>query len=92
MDYVRWWISDNKYDSEILEAVVQSVFGTRLRLFDAHKTSAQSMRIGIMATTTSASELRIFCNYNGEAREKQHIGYEILRSHEPQEEPHLWEV
>lgn len=92
MDYVRWWLSDNKYDSDTLEDVARDCFGTRERLFDAHETRAQSIKIGVMATTTSASQLRIFCNYNGEARASQHVGYAILRSNKATNEPYLWEV
>lgn len=91
VDWLKWLLSDNKYDSSILEDVVQEVFGTRERLFGdrAHR---ERSRIGIMATTASSSQLRIFTNYNGEARAEQGNAYAILRSEKATEEPFLWEV
>lgn len=89
--WLKWFLSDNKYDSSILEDVVQEIFGTRERLFGGRPHREQS-RIGIMATTASSSQLRIFTNYNGEARAEQGNAYAILRSEKATEEPFLWEV
>lgn len=91
VDWLKWLLSDNKYDSGILEDAVQEVFGIRERLFDG-RLSRERPRIGIMATTTSNSQLRIFTNYNGVARAEQAAGYSILRSERATEEPFLWEV
>lgn len=90
-DWLKWLLSDSKYNSSTLEDVVQEVFGTRERLFDS-RPNRERPRIGIMATTTSNSQLRIFTNYNGEARAEQGAGYSILRSERATEEPFLWEV
>lgn len=91
LEWLKWLLSDNKYDSSTLEDVVQEAFGTRERLFDG-RSNRERARIGVMATTASTSQLRIFTNYNGEARAEQGAGYSILRSGKATEEPFLWEV
>ena len=74
VDWIKWWFNDSKYDSGILEDVVQEVFGTQKRLFDAHEQVTSVQKIGIMATTTAESHLRIFTNYNGIGRYQQNPG------------------
>ena len=74
LDWLKWWFNDSKYDSGELEDVVQEVFGTRRRLFDAHGQPSSGVKVGIMATTASNSELRIFTNYNGVNRHNQRQG------------------
>ena len=69
-----WWINDSKYDSGVLEDVVQEVFGTHRRLFDAHGHYSSGAKVGIMSTTTAESQLRIFTNYNGVGRDPQISG------------------
>lgn len=74
LDWLKWWFNDSKYDSGELEDVVQEAFGTRRRLFDAHGLPSTGVKVGIMATTASNSELRIFTNYNGVNRHNQRQG------------------
>lgn len=35
LDWLKWLLSDSKYDLSTLEDIVQEVFGTRERLFDS---------------------------------------------------------
>jgi hypothetical protein len=74
LDWLKWWFNDSKYDSGELEDVVQEAFGTRKRLFDAHGLPSTGIKVGVMATTASNSELRIFTNYNGVNRHNQRQG------------------
>lgn len=74
IDWFAWWLSDNKYDSDILEDVVQEVFGVRQHLFDVDSQHRTGIKVAITATTVSTCLLRIFTNYNGADRRRQGRG------------------
>lgn len=67
-DLLLWMTNDSKYDSDRLEEVVQTTFGTRATLFDGASQAQSQVKMGIMATTVGTSQLRIFTNYNGVGR------------------------
>ncbi|KIW24829.1 uncharacterized protein PV07_10519 [Cladophialophora immunda] len=90
--WLVWWVSDNKYDSGTLEDVVQEAFGVRQRLFDFASQHQSGIKVAVTASTVSSSQLRLFTNYNGVARDRQGKGYAILRPPDPSGEPHLWEI
>ncbi|KAK5291044.1 hypothetical protein LTR99_010960 [Exophiala xenobiotica] len=95
LDWLAWWFSDNKYDSGVLDDVVQDAFGVHQRLFDSRSQHAAGVKVAVTATTVSTSQLRLFTNYNGLARSKQGkelLGYAILRPLQPSAEPYLWEM
>ncbi|KAK5283784.1 hypothetical protein LTR14_011831, partial [Exophiala xenobiotica] len=92
LDWLAWWFSDNKYDSGVLDDVVQDAFGVHQRLFDSQSQHPAGVKVAVAATTVSTSQLRLFTNYNGLARSKQGKGYAILRPLEPSAEPYLWEI
>ena len=74
LDWLAWWFSDNKYDSGVLDDVVQDAFGVHQRLFDSRSQHAAGVKVAVTATTVSTSQLRLFTNYNGLARSKQGKG------------------
>jgi len=73
-DCLIWLIRDSKYDSQVLEAVMQEAFGKSELLFDATAQHWSGTKLGIMATTASTSQLRIFTNYNGSGHHKHDKG------------------
>ncbi|KAK5221547.1 hypothetical protein LTR47_010886 [Exophiala xenobiotica] len=74
LDWLAWWLSDNKYDSGVLEDVVQDAFGVQQRLFDSRSQHVGGVKVAVTATTVSTSQLRLFTNYNGLARSEQGKG------------------
>jgi len=66
-DLFIWLVRDSKYDSRVLETVMQQAFGTTQRLFEASSHSWSGLRLAIMATMASTSQLCIFTNYSGRA-------------------------
>ena len=74
LDWLSWWFSDNKYDSGVLDDVVQDAFGVHQRLFDSRSQHPAGVKVAVTATTVSTSQLRLFTNYNGLARSKQGKG------------------
>jgi hypothetical protein len=70
IDWFTWWLSDNKYDSDVLDEVVQEAFGVRQRLFAADSQHRTGIKVAITATTVSKALLRIFTNYNGGDRQR----------------------
>ncbi|KAK5189220.1 hypothetical protein LTR72_011476 [Exophiala xenobiotica] len=74
LDCLAWWFSDNKYDSGVLDDVVQDAFGVHQRLFDWRSQHTAGVKVAVTATTVSTSQLRLFTNYNGLARSKQGKG------------------
>lgn len=73
-DFLIWLVRDSKYDSQVLEAVMQQAFGVDKILFDAPAQHRLGVKVGIMATTAAKSQLRIFTNYNGPARRPHDTG------------------
>ncbi|KAK5093250.1 hypothetical protein LTS08_008949, partial [Lithohypha guttulata] len=91
-DLFIWLVRDSKYDSRVLETVMQQAFGTTQRLFEASSQSWSGHRLGIMATMASTSQLGIFTNYSGRADHHRDPGYRLLRPTKMAEEPLVWEV
>lgn len=60
-----WVARDSIYDSEQLESVMKEAFGKTQQLFSVNGQHWSGIKLGIMATEVSRSELRIFTNYNG---------------------------
>lgn len=60
-----WVARDSIYDSEQLESVMKEAFGKTQQLFSVDGQHWSGIKLGIMATEVSRSELRIFTNYNG---------------------------
>lgn len=91
-DLLIWLIRDSKYDSHVLETVMQQAFGQTERLFEASSQCWSGVRLGIMATAASTSQLCIFTNYNGQGDRQRDTGYQVLRPTNVAEEPFVWEV
>jgi len=53
---------------------MQEAFGKNELLFDATAQHWSGTKLGIMATTASTSQLRIFTNYNGSNHHKHDKG------------------
>ena len=69
-DYFRCWLSDGRYDAELLEASLKDVFGEDRRLFDVDKGGVSGQKIAVTATTLSDASSYIFSNYNGRRRDR----------------------
>ncbi|KAK5094383.1 hypothetical protein LTS08_008602 [Lithohypha guttulata] len=103
-----WVARDSIYDSERLENVMKEAFGKTQHLFSVEGQHWSGIKLGIMATEVSRSELRIFTNYNGIGRcesdsgkptdmtdwqnVKFRTGYKLLRPPVVDEEPLVFEV
>ena len=62
---LTWFFRDSKYPSHVVDTVMQLAFGQKNRLFGVPGQPWSGQKLGIMATTASSSQLRIFSNYNG---------------------------
>lgn len=88
-DLLRNIITDNRYDSSVLDETLQTTFGGR-RLFTSANFSGP--RVALTASHISDGQLCIFTNYRGIGRATKPSAYRVIVPQVPSEEPCLWEA
>lgn len=81
LDFLVGLLRDGQYDCDVLEAVMQQAFGEDATLFDTNAQNWLGTKLGVMATTVSEVDLRIFTNYNGPGRRPRDTGMARLARH-----------
>ncbi|KAL9036166.1 MAG: hypothetical protein Q9214_006257 [Letrouitia sp. 1 TL-2023] len=73
-DYFRCWLSDSCYSDEVLDRLLQEVFGTDRKIFDADPNGTVGCKVAVTATTISDASAFLFSNYNGSQRREESCG------------------
>lgn len=85
-------LTDNHYDSDILDQTLQGLYKLGHKLFDVLPASPAGIRVAIVASRISDGKPRVFTNYRGEGRTAADPPYEVSMPQNGTQDPLLWEV
>ncbi|RJE19000.1 hypothetical protein PHISCL_08662 [Aspergillus sclerotialis] len=88
---IRSLLSDETYDTNVLESHFKNVFGFTRRLFDAPVSLLSGRKMAVTTTSIKDGTLFLFTNYNGAAPHRAESVYGRLRPNE-NNEPFLWQI
>ncbi|KAL4862084.1 hypothetical protein BDV12DRAFT_203391 [Aspergillus spectabilis] len=89
--FLRNWMADSRYDSDVLDQTLREAFTAVRRLFDNTHPLVSGIRVALTASQVEEDgSLCLFPNYRGAGRSYTRSAYKVLA---PEGEgPHLWEV
>ena len=85
-------LTDNHYDSNILDRTLQELYKPERRLFDVVPAAPAGIRVAIVASRISDGKPRVFTNHRGEGRAAADPPYEVSMPQNGIQDPLLWEV